>query len=58
VRRFARLALLAMLAVSAIYVIVGSIAAPQLWLDPLGPYVKILPALVATVFTLAIIDER
>jgi uncharacterized protein YbjT (DUF2867 family) len=58
VRRLARLALLAMLAVSAIYVIVGSIAAPQLWLDPLGPYVKILPPLVATAFALAIIDER
>jgi uncharacterized protein YbjT (DUF2867 family) len=58
VRRIARPALLAMLAVSAIYVLVASLIAPQLWLDPLGPYVKIVPALVATVFTLAVIDER
>ena len=32
--------------------------APQLWADPLGPLTKIVPMLVATLFTLAILEER
>jgi hypothetical protein len=37
---------------------VGTLLAPQLWLDPLGPLMKIIPMLLATAFTLAIIEER
>jgi hypothetical protein len=40
------------------YLLVGTLTAPQLWFDPLGPYTKIVPMLVATLFTLAILDER
>jgi uncharacterized protein YbjT (DUF2867 family) len=58
VRRAARLVLLVMLAATAIYLAVGSVLAPQLWLDPLGPFLKIVPVMVATAFTLAILDER
>jgi uncharacterized protein YbjT (DUF2867 family) len=58
VRRFARFALWTMLAVAGIYLVVGTVAAPHLWFDPLGPYAKIVPVLVATAFTLAILDER
>ena len=47
-----------MLLVTPIYLLVGTITAPMLWLDPLGPYVKIIPMLLATALTLAIIDER
>jgi len=58
VRRTARATLIVMLAVTPVYLLVGSILAPQLWADPLGPLTKIVPMMVATLFTLAIIDER
>ena len=58
VRRAARAVLLTMLAVTPFYVLAGTLLAPGLWADPLGPLTKIGPLLVATVFTLAIIDER
>jgi hypothetical protein len=57
-RPTARLALLAMLVVTPVYLLVGTVLAPQLWLDPLGPYLKIVPVLLATAFTLAIMDDR
>jgi hypothetical protein len=34
------------------------VLAPQLWIDPLGRFTKMVPLLVATLFTLAILDER
>jgi uncharacterized protein YbjT (DUF2867 family) len=58
VRRFTRRVLQLMLIVALVYLVVGTITAPALWLDPLGPYTKIIPSLLATVFTLAILDER
>jgi uncharacterized protein YbjT (DUF2867 family) len=58
VRVLTRPVLLVMLAATAIYLAVGSVLAPQLWLDPLGPFLKIIPVLLATLFTLAILDER
>jgi hypothetical protein len=58
VRRFARPVLLLMLAVTPLYLLAGTILAPQLWIDPLGPLTKIVPMLVATLFVLAIIEER
>jgi uncharacterized protein YbjT (DUF2867 family) len=58
VRQFARRALIAMLAVALGYLLLGSVFAPHLWLDPLGPLTKIAPVLLATLFTLAIVDER
>lgn len=58
VRPAARLVLYTMLAATAIYLALGSALAPQLWLDPLGPFLKIVPVLIATLFVLAILDER
>jgi len=58
VRRLTRRALQLMLIVALVYLVVGTITAPELWLDPLGPYTKIIPSLLATVFTLAVLDER
>jgi hypothetical protein len=40
------------------YLLAGTVLAPQLWTDPLGPLVKIVPMLVATLLTLAIVDDR
>ena len=36
----------------------GTVLAPQLWADPLGPLTKIVPMMVAMLLTLAILDER
>jgi uncharacterized protein YbjT (DUF2867 family) len=58
VRASARAALLGMLAVTGAYMVGGSVLLPALWLDPLGPLVKTLPVALATLFTLAILDER
>jgi uncharacterized protein YbjT (DUF2867 family) len=58
VRRFSRPVLLIMLAATPIYLLVGTVTAPEYWVDPLGPYTKIAPILLATAFTLAILDER
>jgi uncharacterized protein YbjT (DUF2867 family) len=57
-RPLTRLVLILMLIVTPIYLVVGSVLAPQLWLDPLGPYLKIVPLLFATMLALAILDER
>lgn len=58
VRRWARPALLGMLAVSAGYMAVGGVLRPDLWLDPLGPFLKTLPAALLAVAALALLDER
>lgn len=58
VRRFTRAVLLVMLAASPLYLLAGTLLTPQLWGDPLGAYTKVIPLLLATVFTLAILDER
>lgn len=57
-RRAARGTLVVMLVATIGYLIVGTATAPGLWFDPLGPFTKIIPMLVATILTLAIIDER
>jgi uncharacterized protein YbjT (DUF2867 family) len=57
-RRTARLALRAGFALSACYLMVGSALAPQLWSDPLGPLLKILPILMLNLALLAILDDR
>eukprot|EP00903_Cladosiphon_okamuranus_P000780 g778.t1 len=53
VRRWTRLACLGMIAVSAAYLFFGTLLAADLWADPLGPFVKVLPATV-----LALLDPR
>jgi uncharacterized protein YbjT (DUF2867 family) len=58
VRPAARYALYAMIVGTGLYLLIGTLLLPQLWLDPLGPYLKIVPVLIATLFTLAILDER
>lgn len=58
VRRFARATLIVMIVATFGYLAAGTLLAPQLWIDPLGPLTKILPMLLATALTLAIIDER
>jgi hypothetical protein len=58
VRSVTRRVLQLMIAVTFGYLLVGTITAPELWFEPLGPYTKIIPMLVGSVLTLAILDER
>jgi hypothetical protein len=58
VRRFARQALIGMILVSLGYLAAATILSPQLWADPLGPLVKVLPSLALAAVALAILDER
>ena len=51
-------ALKGMVLVCTCYLVGGSIFRPDLWLDPLGPFVKILPAAMLALMTLAVMDER
>lgn len=58
VRRTMPAAALGMLAVSAGYLLGGSLLAPHLWADPLGPLVKVLPAMLPAVTLLALAEDR
>ncbi|MHA7968699.1 SDR family oxidoreductase [Rhizobium sp. CAU 1783] len=58
VQPYARRAMLAMLAVSVSYLVGGTVIQPGLWLDPLGPLVKIFPSLLLTLCALAILEDR
>lgn len=57
-RRYARPALLGMIVVSLGYLAAATLVRPDLWLDPLGPLVKVAPAAVLAAATLATLDER
>lgn len=53
-----RLALWGMIVVTLGYLAGSIVLEPALWLDPLGPMVKTVPALALTLVALAILDER
>jgi uncharacterized protein YbjT (DUF2867 family) len=57
-RPWTRLSALAAIAVCLVYAVAGTIAAPHLWLDPLGPFVKILPAAALALAVAALAQER
>jgi uncharacterized protein YbjT (DUF2867 family) len=57
-RKTVRAALWAAIVVSLVYLVLGGVLLPNLWADPLGPLVKIIPVLLATFATLAILDDR
>jgi uncharacterized protein YbjT (DUF2867 family) len=57
-RPTARLGLLAALAISITYAIVGTILVPRLWADPLGPMLKIWPVIVLNMVALAVLKDR
>ncbi len=57
-RRTARLALVGMILVTIGYLVGATLWLPRLWLDPLGPLVKSLPAAMLALAALAIMDER
>ena len=57
-RRAARNAALAMVAVAITYLISGTLIAPDLWADPLGPLTKILPAIALGLVAVSILEDR
>jgi hypothetical protein len=57
-RRTARGALFAALAISIFYMVTGTFVLPQLWLDPVGPMLKIWPIMALNLVALAMLDDR
>jgi hypothetical protein len=57
-RPLARPALYGMILTSLGYLAAGTVLAPGLWLDPLGPLVKVFPAILLGIVALAILDDR
>ena len=58
IRKFARLACWAMVGTSIFYLISSSVYVPQLWLDPLGPLLKILPAILLALVARVVLENR
>jgi uncharacterized protein YbjT (DUF2867 family) len=57
-RPWTRYGLYGALALSLFYAIAGSILRPGLWIEPLGPLLKVLPIFVLHLVALAVLDER
>lgn len=57
-RRTARSALIAGIAVSLLYAAAGTLFAPALWLDPLAPLLKIAPVVALLLVALATLEDR
>ncbi|MEM7752499.1 MAG: SDR family oxidoreductase [Pseudomonadota bacterium] len=58
IRRWAKHACQGMILLSLAYLAGAIVFAPDLWADPLGPMVKVVPTIVLTLFTLAFLDDR
>jgi hypothetical protein len=57
-RSTARTALVGMVGVSAAYLIGATVLRPDLWADPFGPLIKVVPGAILALAVLAIMDER
>jgi uncharacterized protein YbjT (DUF2867 family) len=57
-RPLTRRGLYGALALSLFYAIAGSLLRPDLWIEPLGPLLKIIPIVVLHLVALAILEER
>lgn len=57
-RPWARPACHGMIALTALYLIAGTILTPGLWADPLGAFVKTLPAALLALVCAAMLEER
>lgn len=57
-RPTARKGLYAGIALSLFYLILGTFLRPDLWNEPLGPFLKVLPIIVLHFVALAILEER
>lgn len=57
-RPWARAACFGMMALTGAYLVAGTMLTPHLWIDPLGPFVKTLPAAVLALVCAALLEER
>ncbi|MCB1388296.1 MAG: SDR family oxidoreductase [Rhodobacteraceae bacterium] len=57
-RRWARAAALGMVAVASAYLAGSLLWTPDLWLDPMGPMLKVLPSLPLALITAALMEPR
>lgn len=57
-RRSSRYGLYAALGVTVLYALTGTALVPRLWIDPMGPMLKVLPIVVLHLAALAIVDDR
>lgn len=57
-RPASRAALIGQVGLALAYLLGGTLLEPSLWLDPLGPYIKVLPAMALSLGVLAILEER
>lgn len=57
-RRSARWGLVGAIALSGFYIVAGSLLRPDLWAEPLGPFLKIFPIMVLHLVALAVLEER
>lgn len=57
-RRTAAMALKGMILVTAGYLLGGTFVRPDLWLDPMGPLIKSIPAALLALAGLALLEER
>ena len=58
VKRITTWALWGMIMTSLIYMVSAALITPDLWIDPLGPMVKILPAIMLALITRAMMGNR
>src|SRR5436305_674525 len=57
-RPTAKQGLYAAFLISIVYTMIGAILVPRLWVDPLGPMLKIAPVMVFNLVALAILEDR
>lgn len=57
-RRWVRRAAFASILVSLGYLAAGTVLTPELWADPLGPFVKVFPAIALALAVAALSEER
>jgi hypothetical protein len=58
IRKTARLGLWGAICICVFYLLTGTVLRPDLWNEPLGPLMKILPILLLHLAALAILEER
>ncbi|MFY0682564.1 MAG: SDR family oxidoreductase [Thalassovita sp.] len=57
-RRTAKATLLGMVALSLCYLAGGTVLTPDLWADPMGPFVKVIPGMILALCALPMVDTR
>ena len=57
-RPWAKAACFGMVAVTLFYLAAGTVLTPELWMDPLGPLLKTLPAMVLALVTAGLLENR